>query len=205
MLNMRSKSVAIPLIRQPNWYLIAAILFLLVTSVFIVSKWGSRHFVDGVPADVSIVHVLRSGTGGSNVGIFAMRDGVFYKDTTEVGFLSLSLRCKQHRGVLPKESSIERIKLLVDSPEFQEFATGHPVGSVGSTSESWFIQARLGKQFRCASLSAEDARRSSTFQPLLLWFNDVSALKPPAGEEERYMTCGDSASDYFENWCSADK
>jgi hypothetical protein len=138
---------------------------LLVALVFVVSvvavfrRWkGTKPpIVDGVPAEVFVVHAERSAMKVHAVSIAAMRDGVYFATDEQMALLGLRSECKQVKGRFTAEWPLARLQSVVETPEFQEIPDAMPL----SKSATWYVRARVGHGYKCFGLTEDEASHNS--------------------------------------------
>ncbi|MFI5108133.1 MAG: hypothetical protein ACHP78_04730, partial [Terriglobales bacterium] len=162
--------------------------------VFTFRKRAKHPIVDGIPAEVYVVHVERSVTKRRTVGVAAMRDGAYFTTDERLGFLGTWSACKQRKGVLPPQWSLARLRAVVDMPEFKKISPP----TRGSAALTWYVRARVGQDYKCFALTEDEAAHSSAMQPLLLWVSDLSKNKP---NEISTNKCSASTAESLPTFC----
>jgi hypothetical protein len=181
---------------KPNLLVLAVAAVLLPVTIFSFLRWWpTRYYHHGLEPDLSVVRVQSIDGERRLVGLFALRDGVYFENEERFGFLSISSTCKQYRGILPEQYSLRTLKPIIQSAQFNSLAgKGAP-----RTGDGWYIRASMGSQRKCFFLTEEAAAKNPDSAPFMLWFNGTKA----SGSSNRQFVrdCSNEDTDYINHWC----
>jgi hypothetical protein len=185
--------------RKVGFSKLFALLIVVVVIAFAVAVFSRRKrtkppIVDGVPAEVFVVHAERSVMKVRAVSVAAMRDGVYFATDEQMGLFGLKSACKQIKGALTTEWPLARLRSVVETPEFQNISAERPP----SKSATWYVRAHVGHDYKCFGLTEDEAAHKAALQPLLVWAKEVSETHP--NEISAYQ-CTSFATEYLDNFC----
>jgi hypothetical protein len=172
------------------------VVVVLAFAVAVFSRWKSTKppLVDGVPAEVFVVHAERSVMKVRAVSVAAMRDGVYFATDEQMGLFGLKSACKQIRGALTTEWPLARLRSVVETPEFKNISAERRP----SKRATWYVRARVGHGYKCFGLTEDEAAHKTALQPLLVWAKEVLDTHP---NEISAHQCTSVATEYLDNFC----
>jgi hypothetical protein len=152
--------------------------------------------VDGVPAEIVVVHVERSLTKVHASSVAAMKDWKYFATDEEVGLFGFKSACRQRMGTLPPKWSPDRLRAVVEMPEFQNISSAKQ----SKEAVTWYVRARVGQAYKCFGISDREAANLPAAQPLLSWTADVSTNHP---NEISSYECAAFTAESLPSFCDA--